>query len=89
MTRVTPTGAFALGYLTDCDPMDEAACCESCGEPSALLTEVRCWYSGNVRGRWCPACVDADENQEPGDDSCYDGGSTRHELQDASGAWRR
>lgn len=63
MTRVEPTGAFALGYLTDCDPMDETdavmvctECSERCAEDEGESFET---CEGDV---WvCHACQFAAE----------------------------
>lgn len=48
--------------------------CSRCEEPAKV----------NEDGE-CPSCAD----REPGDSHYEDTGTTRHELQDASGVWRR
>jgi hypothetical protein len=86
MTRVEPTGAFAQGVIVGRDPGDEndAVICQRCGEIGGKL---------RFDGRWpledeCDPCWD--NPQEPGDSYFEDcGAPMRHELQDASGVWRR
>lgn len=58
--------------------------CDFCEEPSRVLTKRIDSYMGYL-GMECPMCAD----REPGDSHYEDHGTVRHELQDASGVWRR
>lgn len=81
MTRVEPHGAFGEGRLLP------VLYCDYCDGTEAVEPRR---YDGYNLGLQCDFCW---ENQEPNErgfeDAMCDAHQVRHELQDASGGWRR